>query len=482
MPSCDPTRDTITESGGVELPVGAVADGQFLKRVGDTIVGAAAGGGSTPTGTGFRHVTAGVEDGAAKLVETADVHANTIDPVAATAGLRTLGTGATQAAAGNHVHAASAVTNTPAGNIAATDVQAALVELDTEKQAISAKDMASGYQGLNSAGVATGSYANHYLSQITTYSVATGDRGKLILCNTGAGAFTINLLSAASAGIGFLIGVKKTSADANAVTIDGNSTETIDGALTDTIATQYKVVWYMCDGTNWQIVSEGVLPGGGISAALIARTVYTTGTGATHTPNASTQLVRLICVGAGGGGGGAQQAGAQSGCGGGGAAGGIVDYWWTPSGSITYTVPSAGGLGGNPGNNAGTTGSDTTATGSGLSLTAKGGSGGSSMSSGTSFASAAGGVTVAGTTGGDLNIPVAAGHPGVRISAIMSWGGIGASCSYGSGGSPGVPNAAGSAALGYGAGGGGGSCNGAGGADKAGGNGAPGLLIIEEYA
>lgn len=33
----------------------------------------ATGGGSTPTGTGFRHVTGGTEDGVAKLVETADV-------------------------------------------------------------------------------------------------------------------------------------------------------------------------------------------------------------------------------------------------------------------------------------------------------------------------------------------------------------------------------------------------------------------------
>ncbi len=31
-------------------------------------------GGATPTGTGFRHVTAGVEDAAAKLVDTADIN------------------------------------------------------------------------------------------------------------------------------------------------------------------------------------------------------------------------------------------------------------------------------------------------------------------------------------------------------------------------------------------------------------------------
>src|SRR6185369_5658925 len=36
--------------------------------------GGGGGGGATPTGTGFRHVTAGVEDGAAKLVDTADIN------------------------------------------------------------------------------------------------------------------------------------------------------------------------------------------------------------------------------------------------------------------------------------------------------------------------------------------------------------------------------------------------------------------------
>ena len=47
----------------------------------ETIIAPSGGGtsgGSTPTGTGFRHVTAGVEDGASKLVDTADVNDNQI--------------------------------------------------------------------------------------------------------------------------------------------------------------------------------------------------------------------------------------------------------------------------------------------------------------------------------------------------------------------------------------------------------------------
>lgn len=44
------------------------------------------------------------------------------------------------------------ITNTPAGNIAATNVQAALNELDSEKQAISQKGVANGYASLDSGG------------------------------------------------------------------------------------------------------------------------------------------------------------------------------------------------------------------------------------------------------------------------------------------------------------------------------------------
>lgn len=55
------------------------------------------------------------------------------DAAAGTAALRTLGTGATQAAAGNHAHAGTAVTFTPTGGITSSTVSAALAELDTKK-------------------------------------------------------------------------------------------------------------------------------------------------------------------------------------------------------------------------------------------------------------------------------------------------------------------------------------------------------------
>lgn len=43
-----------------------------------TLITISGGGGSTPTGTGFTHITAGVQDGAAKLVDTADINNNQV--------------------------------------------------------------------------------------------------------------------------------------------------------------------------------------------------------------------------------------------------------------------------------------------------------------------------------------------------------------------------------------------------------------------
>lgn len=228
---------------------------------------------------------------------------------------------------------------------------------------------------------------------------------------------------------------------------------------------------------TWTQISGG----SGISGALISRTVYTTGTGATHTPNASAQTIKVICVGAGGGGGGAAQGGGQSGVGGGGGSGGITEKWWTPSGNITYTVGAFGAKGA-AGNNPGAAGGDTTASGTSLALTAKGGNGGASMAFGTTHLAALGGGVNAGTTGGDFNVPTGMGGTGVRQGGTLGISGNGASCgNYGQGGTGGQVNSAGLNGAGYGAGGGGAHANGTGGADQAGGDGAGGLIIIEEY-
>lgn len=49
--------------------------------------------------------------------------------------------------------------------------------------------------------------------------------------------------------------IKKTDATANTVTIDGNASETIDGATTKVINTQWAGYMIQCDGTNWIVTA-----------------------------------------------------------------------------------------------------------------------------------------------------------------------------------------------------------------------------------
>lgn len=74
-----------------------------------------------------------------------------------------------------------------------------------------------------------------------------------ILCDATGGAFTITLPAAASH-TGRIYAIKKIDASVNAVTIDGNASETIDGALTQVIATQYTNLQIQSDGANWWII------------------------------------------------------------------------------------------------------------------------------------------------------------------------------------------------------------------------------------
>lgn len=67
-----------------------------------------------------------------------------------------------------------------------------------------------------------------------------------------SGAVTI-LLPAASGNTGLELNVKKIDSSANAVIVDGNASETIDGATTKNITVQNDAFTFVCDGTGWFI-------------------------------------------------------------------------------------------------------------------------------------------------------------------------------------------------------------------------------------
>jgi len=79
---------------------------------------------------------------------------------------------------------------------------------------------------------------------------AMADTDRVLLCNTGAGGFTVTLPTAA-AGNGLIYYVKKRSSDANIVTIQGSGGELIDGAASATIFGAYEAIRLISDGTTW---------------------------------------------------------------------------------------------------------------------------------------------------------------------------------------------------------------------------------------
>lgn len=89
------------------------------------------------------------------------------------------------------------------------------------------------------------------VTKTAAYTATTSDH--TILCNATSGAIVITLPPASSA-TGLILHVKKIDSSVNSVTVDGNSSEEIDGSTTQVITNRYDSIMMTCDGTEWHIV------------------------------------------------------------------------------------------------------------------------------------------------------------------------------------------------------------------------------------
>lgn len=87
----------------------------------------------------------------------------------------------------------------------------------------------------------------------TTYTVV--DEDFLVKADATSNNVTINLPPVA-AHTGREIVVKRTDGSGNSVTIDGDGSETIDGATTVSLASQYNFRRLYSDGIEWLIIGE----------------------------------------------------------------------------------------------------------------------------------------------------------------------------------------------------------------------------------
>ncbi len=169
---------------------------------------------------------------------------------------------------------AASITNVPAGNIAAINVQTALNELDTEKQPLNAQlttlatitsqqaaDLASlsAFIGtlLNDTNAPTalttlGSLLNGTLVKSAAYTVATTDRGKLIDCTTGTWALKFDSVTL---GTNFAFAVRNSGSGTITLTaLNGDpTTALIDGSASVALPAGGSALIF-CDGTNFETV------------------------------------------------------------------------------------------------------------------------------------------------------------------------------------------------------------------------------------
>lgn len=104
------------------------------------------------------------------------------------------------------------------------------------------------------------------LAKTSAYTIVAADDRTLILGDATSAAFSVTLLAAATAGDGYTLEVKKTDSGSNAVTVAAAGSETVDGAASIVLATQYNTVRLRCDGSNWHLVPAALLVGTDVQA------------------------------------------------------------------------------------------------------------------------------------------------------------------------------------------------------------------------
>lgn len=92
-------------------------------------------------------------------------------------------------------------------------------------------------------------------SKTSSYTLASSD--ELITCNATSGAFTLTLPTAVGIS-GRVYYIKKTDTTLNAITVDGSGAETIDGALTRVLSTQYESLKIVSNGSNWTVLERSI--------------------------------------------------------------------------------------------------------------------------------------------------------------------------------------------------------------------------------
>lgn len=134
-------------------------------------------------------------------------------------------------------------------------MKAFILEADGSTLEVSSSAMRMKDGGTTRAKLALGAVAKVVAqTKTTTFTASTDD--DVYLCSASAGAYSATLPAAAGCA-GKIFTFKRTDdTPANALTLDGNASETIGGSTTVALYTKNETLEIMSDGTNWVILEH----------------------------------------------------------------------------------------------------------------------------------------------------------------------------------------------------------------------------------
>jgi hypothetical protein len=199
----------------------------------------------------------------AKWALLVDAASATSSASAAASSASSASTSATNAA--NSATSASGSASSASTSASTATTQASNASTSASNAATSATNAASSATAAaNSATTAAAAAAaglyRQVLDKSANYTVLAADQGTLFRMNTGSGALTVTLPQISTVTDGFKVSVVKWTGDANQVTINRAGSDTINGATSSTIGSQYSQTTFVADFETgqWLAVSSGL--------------------------------------------------------------------------------------------------------------------------------------------------------------------------------------------------------------------------------
>lgn len=94
----------------------------------------------------------------------------------------------------------------------------------------------------------------HQPNAVSKTAAFTAGLETIYLCDASGGAYTVTLPDVAKS-VNQVYSFVKTDSTGNAVTVDGNGSQTINGSTTYALSSQYDAVQIVCNGTAWFVLA-----------------------------------------------------------------------------------------------------------------------------------------------------------------------------------------------------------------------------------